>query len=313
MQRKNTTRFVAKRLKKIVARKLRVQRNLMRKCATSAPIPEIRNANLVCSHQKCGRTWLRFILGHYFNIQYGGLLSSEINLENIFLLLPNYDNHPSRGIPVRLTYKEPIFPQIFFTHDLPDNCLNLREQRGILFLLRYPHDVLVSRFYHCTKHASHQFRGNMSEFIDSEAYGICAYLNYLNCWCETLPQMNHLLLSYEELQNQTEKHVIEIIKFLGQKVELSTMRSAIELSSFETMKQKELEKPVINTNYDPKNAESRRVRQGKVGNFEEHLDEYNIRKIDKYCKNKLTEKSKSIIRTHCLKNERIIANAENWI
>ena len=79
----------------------------------------------------------------------------------------------------------------------------------MIILIRDFKDVITSQFMHDV-HRSNQkrFFGNISEYIVSESFGIEKIVKYYNILFKTrkLSKKNTIVVSYEEIFNNTEKN-----------------------------------------------------------------------------------------------------------
>ena len=66
-----------------------------------------------CSFQKSGRTWLRFLIGNYYNILYE--LNLDLNFHNIYSLMPSLSDKKRIDQSHQLLFSSKA-PLIFFTH-----------------------------------------------------------------------------------------------------------------------------------------------------------------------------------------------------
>ena len=134
------------------------------------------------SYPRSGRTWLRYLLSCYFAESAGP--GFEPDLTTTFCVLPNFDRDPARGVDVFIgrgakadlplvpVSHMPYRPQLFL-------------DRPVLFMVRDPRDVIVSAYFHATRHKK-SFSGDMGAFLSEEHYGLGALISYLNSWAEGL-------------------------------------------------------------------------------------------------------------------------------
>ena len=126
------------------------------------------------SYRKSGRTWFRFILANYFSSIYG--LGIKVDLHNQFAVVPNFDFDAVRGIPSFKAKNWPAaMPLIPVSHH-PYDSIFFRRRR-VIFMIRDPRDVMVSAYFHETRH-KHRFSGDMSTFLQDRKLGIPAWVRY---------------------------------------------------------------------------------------------------------------------------------------
>ncbi|KQQ86661.1 sulfotransferase domain-containing protein [Aureimonas sp. Leaf324] len=243
------------------------------------------------SYPKSGRTWFRFILSHYF----ASVAREEatVDLRGMFGVVPNYDLDPVRGIPAfRYRHRRSEVPLILVTHHLYRRSLFLN--RPIIFMVRDPRDVLVSAYFHATRH-KHRFVGGIDDFIADEEQGALALVRYLNAWGWGLPHHRSIVLSYEALTAETEGASARVIEFLGFPPRPELLRRAVEASRFEAMREREIEQGLPAHTYDRGDAESLRMRRGVAGGFRDYLSETQADNILAICERQLTSAAKALV------------------
>lgn len=242
----------------------------------------------LCSYPKSGRTWLRFILANYLNQIFN--LNLTLDFWTLFTLLPNGGSHPQKGLPAYKFAHKTDIPVIISSHGLWQDKFN---KGNIIFLLRSPVDVLISYYYHLS-YGMGVYDKNIQHFIRDPQAGIAHLIAYLNQWSHHLDLNQTHILSYEQMQSNTQKTVTEIIKFIGLPVENQALNDAIEAASFEKMRALETAKgaPWLCVNSD--NPAALRTRQGKVGNHDKYLEEEDIIYIQQQCELKFTDATKNL-------------------
>ncbi len=152
----------------------------------------------LCSHPKCGRTWIRFALARYMSQALE--LDVEIDLNTMWRVLPNFDAtypQPGRDIHSYAYADDPAVPLIISTH-LPYEE-GLFGQAPVVFLVRSPYDVVVSNFFQRTK-TQVDYHGEIKQFIADPEVGIPGLIDYWNGWAPRLADRSDLTLSYEALR-----------------------------------------------------------------------------------------------------------------
>ena len=193
-------------------------------------ISELSDA-IVISFPKCGRTWLRVLLGELFK--------QHFNLKNKELIEIN-----------RLANENNKVPRIYFSHDdnphkkEPDELNRDKEfykKQKIIFLVRDPRDVLVS-IYHHKKYRSDDFSGDIKDYLNQKVGGLESIIEFYNIWIESNENNpNFLLVSYENLHNNPTAEIKKILFFLEvSDVSESSISNAIKFASFKNMRKIEL-------------------------------------------------------------------------
>ncbi|WP_061935024.1 sulfotransferase domain-containing protein [Aureimonas sp. AU22] len=253
----------------------------------------------LASYPKSGRTWFRSILSHYFASVVGE--ADRAGLHEMFGVVPNYDSDPVRGIPAfRYGGLRSQVPLIVVTHHLYRRTLFLN--RPVVFMVRDPRDVLVSAYFHETRH-KRRFSGELDAFIAHESLGVPALIRYLNAWGRGLAHHRNAVLSYEDLSADTQRASAEIIAFLGHPLQPTLLGEAVRASRFEAMRQREIEQGIPAHEYDRGDVESLRMRRGKPGGFGDYLTQAQAAKIVSACERQLTPAAKALVaRTGLLLN-----------
>lgn len=250
----------------------------------------------LASYPKSGRTWFRFILSHYFAQtipRSAAQPNGTIDLFSMFGIVPNFDLDPVRGIPAfRHQMQRPQLPLIFVTHHHYRRSLFLG--RPVIFMVRDPRDVMVSAFFHATRH-KHRFSGTVDAFIADEGQGLPALIDYLNGWAEGLQSRESAVLSYEELTRDTVGASARIIEFLGHTPAEEALRKSVAAADFGAMRELELQGGLPAHDYDRTDAESLRMRRGKVGGFEDYLSDAQLERIQEYCEKGLVPSAKRLV------------------
>lgn len=267
-------------------RSLRAERNLhfLRKQAPGA------DAFLI-SFPKCGRTWLRFALSNYFAESLR--LPIEPDLQTTFQILPNFDRDPVRGIPAfRFGKNRPDLPLVLVSHRSYDR--SLIADRPVIFLVRDPRDVVVSAYFHATRH-KHRYAGTIGDFIEDDAQGLGSYIRYLNGWAAGLRNGRSHVTSYERMSADPAAELRQILLFLERPVDEAALAYAVEKSSFGAMRSKEKQTGIPGHQYDLKDQESLRMRRGKPGGFTDYLSEGEVARVLERCRAELTPQARELL------------------
>ncbi|MFN0192930.1 MAG: sulfotransferase domain-containing protein [Aestuariivirga sp.] len=268
-------------------------RRLLR--AASRRVRGIANAvkldAVLASYPKSGRTWLRFILANYFAMAAGK--EEGVDLHGLFTVVPNFDSDPVRGIPAfRFANAAPRVPLVAVTHDAYSRFLFWR--RPIVYLVRDPRDVMVSAYFHQTRHKN-RFAGGIPDFLADPEFGIASYARHVNGWARGLTRHRHIVVSYERLSAGTKAEMTKILRFLGCEADEAVLGRAIEIARFDSMREMELSKGMPAHTYDRGDSESSRMRKGKVGGFSDYLSPQEVEAMLAACAGSLTPAAKSLL------------------
>lgn len=239
--------------------------------AASAFTSGLTDAYLV-SYPKCGRTWLRVMLGQTFIEEYGlGGDTTALHLNNLWR-------------------RDARIPKIFVSHfgklhEKKPNELSfpsILKNQKVIFMVRDPRDVLVSQYYH-VKFRSRIFTGDFQEYLGQPEGGIETISTFYNLMISNQNQTKAMcLVKYEKLHHDPVSELRRILSFLGveSKISMDSIQKAIEYASFDEMKKRELdpsEKHTVHTQpVDPSDERSFKTRKGKVGGYQDELSQKEI-------------------------------------
>jgi hypothetical protein len=246
----------------------------------------------LASYPKSGRTWFRFILANYFARV--TQLDVTIDLHNMFSVLPNFalDNERGLGSFSRSKQSSSV-PLVCVTH------LSYRADyfRGkpVIFLVRDPRDVLVSSYFHATKH-KHRFSGTISEFLADPKQGVFDFANYMNAWAVSLNDQPHIIVTYEGLQAGTANETEKVLRFLNLEVDRQALDESVLASRFEAMRDMEKEIGIPEHDYDRGDTEGLRMRRGKVHGFTDYLGSEELKLLSDLLSSQLVPQAKTMLK-----------------
>jgi hypothetical protein len=219
---------------------------------------------LICSYPKSGRTWLRYMLAHVLVTHFA--LDVKLDLATMFSVLPNDDLDVERGWP---GYRfRGVLPSVATSHERYEE--RLHGGCRIVFLVRDPRDVVVSYWFHRSRHMG-RFTGELSEFVRDPRYGIMDMLAYLETWAAAAERERLLIVSYEETKADAFFSLRRICDFLEVPVSDDTIRAAAAAGEFSRMREMERETAVGGYAYDRSDDSALRVRRGHVHGFVDYL------------------------------------------
>ena len=230
--------------------------------------------NFLISYPKCGRTWVRIVLGKYL---LGGKRGNPIDL-------------------TALTFADPSLPTTIVTHDdgphlIPSAKIMVNKAmyhgKRIIFLVRDPRDVMVSNYFQYTKRNDNElanqevFRGNLSDFIRSDVGGISSLIKFYNVWAENkeIPN-NYEVVFYEDIHLSplnSFKNMLQTFQYpdFGDRA----LTDAIRFGEFENLQKMEDVDAFDDARLriaDPGDPESRKIRRGKISGYVDYLTKSDI-------------------------------------
>jgi hypothetical protein len=163
---------------------------------------------------------------------------------------------------------------------------------SVIFLVRYPRDVIVSWYFHKSKR-SRNYDGTLSSFIDEPVGSFDALLRYYNIW-----QRNHdvpkrfLLVRYEDLSQNPYGELRRILSFLNlEEIGDEAVNEAIHFASFRNMRQMEEKSQFKSIRLQPMDVDdpdSYKACRGQVDGFVDYLSKDEIASLIKKMDSKLS-------------------------
>ncbi|MEM9220354.1 MAG: sulfotransferase domain-containing protein [Cyanobacteria bacterium P01_F01_bin.150] len=228
---------------------------------------------LLISPTNCGRTWLRLLLGRYFQLMYK--VKGDVDLHNLYHLSEVNPNIPSIK-PIHERYGQ------FGTY----------KNKKVILLVRDPRDAIISKYMRSKRKAKYleshdDYSIDLREYVrtteDFQGY----FVQLIKDWQDNSNSAkDFLLVRYEDLRSDTLSEVVRILDFISVPLEGNFLEQAIEFSSFDNMKKMELEGSSLVKSGPMKGAKGKspdlhKVRKGKIGGYREYLNEDEIAFVDR--------------------------------
>lgn len=235
---------------------------------------KIRHADvLVVSQAKSGRTWLAVMISHVYHRRHA------IDEREIV----RFDNF--RRIDGRV-------PSIGFSHDNRKDAqhsplLDPGDLRGCrtLLLVRDPRDVVVSAYFQSLRNEG-GFGGEPPPLFDYVVRDkLPQVIDFLKRWAQQLPELEQaLIVRYEDLRAAPEQELTRIMTFIdGRAPAPDEIRAAVEFAAFDNLRRREAEGFFGTSRLQPgdaADADSFKVRRGKVGGYRDYFDDRQIEEIE---------------------------------
>lgn len=225
----------------------------------------------IVSYPKSGRTWLRILLGKYLADRVGASEPEFGNIEELSL---------RAGLPtVSFTHDGSDLRKKLPTSDLDPDKSAYRDCR-VLLLTRGVADTMVSAYFQATRR-KHLFDGSLSEFLESDRFGVVKLVTFLEQWYRAADSPRAFLrASYEALHVGAVATLTDVLCFLGVDAPApEDVAAAVEYGRFENMRRME-ERDAVSSRWlrpgDPDDPESFKTRRGKVGGFRDYLEPEDI-------------------------------------
>lgn len=234
---------------------------------------------LILSIGKSGRTWLRVLLNKFLSLHYnvpfdlGDLSKYSTALPSITYDHELWKHFSEATVGERIRGKYLIPPDTLFS-------------KKVILLFRDPRDVVVSLYFQKTKRSHTKIAFPIGDFLRHNKYGIRNIIRVMNEWRGRLKRHPQCLwVSYEGLKADAAGELVRIVDFIGIKNAADArIQEAVAFSRFENMKKMEargeFQKQSLRPG-DPADADSFKVREGKVGGYKRHFSEQDLEYIDR--------------------------------
>jgi alcohol sulfotransferase len=244
----------------------------------------------IASYPKAGRTWLRFILASYLNEVFR--LGLQMDFRNLFRVIPNDGWDAERGLRAYGFGDRPEVPLLVASHSRYRRMVFKRKD--VIFVARDPRDLMVSAYYHRTRHVR-RFEGDIGSFLRDPRQGLADYVRHANGWARSLGRHRSLVIGYERLSTHTEEAVEEALRFVGLEPDRGALGRAVAASTFGRMQAIEVESGIPAHSYDRSDPNSLRVRRGAVGGFVDDLSPADVAYIERSLEAQLTPSAKALL------------------
>lgn len=164
---------------------------------------------LVASYPKCGTTWMQYIV--YLLMNAARPLPPGRRLEEFFPHLEEVGAEGVAALPGRRLIK---------TH-LPFAMTPYARDARYVYVARNPFDCAVS-FYHHTRGFVHHYdfaEGTFDDFFECFIAGevdFGDYFDHVGSWYAERHARNVLFVTYERMQRETERVIVEVGEFIGE-------------------------------------------------------------------------------------------------
>lgn len=251
---------------------------------------------IVVSYQKSGHTWLRVMLAKVLSLKYN-ISQLDLDIHKMALFRKEVPtiaiSHSLAGIGIHpVDWKKLKFTSIYSKSEKVRIRPRFKNKK-IVLLVRDPRDVVVSLFFELTKRHN-IYKKDISSFI-YEKYSLKKIIRYMNMWQREMERRpkDFLLLKYEDMKKDTYGQLKRVTTFFGIEASEQILKEAVEFGSIENMRNLEKMDVFVDNRLrprNPKDAESYKVRKGKVGGFTDYLSQNDIEYVNKVIATKLHPK-----------------------
>jgi hypothetical protein len=233
----------------------------------------------VIAYPKCGRTWLRLMIGKAFQEHFDLELNASDLMETD-----------------KFHYIDKRIPYVRFIHDddphfkHPDGlALDKTRYRGtrVILLVRDPRDVVVSNFFEYTKRGGKRlagdedYQGDLSLYLRYEIGSLETMIRFYNIWARNKQTpSSFLLVRYEDVHENTSGELRRVLDFLGlAEISDEVVHESVSFASFKNMHRMEKKDAFLSDRLRPgdkDDPESYKTRRGKVGGYVDYLSKEDI-------------------------------------
>ena len=215
----------------------------------------------VLSYPKCGRTWLRLMIGKALDEHYRLGVANPMEIGRMHTLHPD-------------------IPRIRVTHEHAHRAQTIEtgkqhyRDKTVVFLVRDPRDVLVSMYFEASRRST-LFSGDIGAFLRQSVGGLDAIIDYYNAWANSahVPR-RFALVRYEDLHRSPAAVLQTVLEAMELSVGTAAIDAAIRFSNFDNMRRLETANAFKSERLRPGNAgdaESFKTRKGKIGGYRDYL------------------------------------------
>ena len=240
------------------------------------------------SYPKCGRTWLRLMIGKALDEQFELGSSDPMDL-------------------AAMSARVPTIPRIRVRHEFkwyqPGAVESSKEQyrdKTVVFLVRDPRDVVVSMYFNATKRQHlndeaqrrYMFEGDLGLYLRHPVGSLDQIIDYYNVWAESreVPR-RFCLVRYEELHADAGAALRAVLGAMGITVSEAAVDRAVAFGRFDNMRKLESADAFGSHRLRPADAadgESFKTRQGKVGGHVKYLADEDLAYVNRTIEERLS-------------------------
>lgn len=195
-------------------------------------------AFLILSFPRCGRTWMKHLLGHYIEKKYDVPFTKWLDRPRVGIprISFRHDFMSTTGhIPWDAYFQIQDKKEFIFTDSM--------KQNKIVYLFRDPLDVLFSYWPYLQSVPYKNFTPpkyeNILDFAHDKNWGLNIIINFMNMQVEHYKQNanNKLVINYEDMKNSKDEWS-KLITFIFGKFDDTIFQYADEQTKFSKMQEK---------------------------------------------------------------------------
>jgi hypothetical protein len=167
--------------------------------------------------------------------------------------------------------------------------------KAVVFIVRHPLDIMVSLYLHVQKHALHERKlingwpldltnVSMAEFALHSNWGLRQLINFFNnCARQQAGLKRSRFVSYEDMRVKPAEILAEVAALAGSPVTEAEAREAAEFTSFDKLRQAEIDNRFNTTRLraaNPKDPDSFKVRRAKVFGYRDYFEGEDLKRLE---------------------------------
>ncbi|XP_008052352.1 bile salt sulfotransferase [Carlito syrichta] len=167
-----------------------------------------------------------------------------------------------------------------------------RSKTKVIYLIRNPRDSLVSGYFFCYMAKFLKRPKSLEQYFDGFIQGMVmlygSWFDHIRDWLSMRERNTFLILSYEELKQDTRRTVEKICRFLGKKLEPEELNLVLKNSSFQAMKENKMSNySLLGDDYFFQNVLL--TRKGISGDWKNHFTVAQAEVFDKVFQEKMAD------------------------
>lgn len=255
---------------------------------------------VVICHPKSGSTWFRVMLSRLYHMKYG-LPPERIVKSDEF-------NNRNPDLPVFLFTNGHYAYESATRSVLEETQQGPAEQRKkVILLARNPCDLAVSWHIQFTKRTKAYKREQINHWLHNpidpatierwdfamhEEMGLPGLIEFHNDWAQrVLDRYGGAVVRYEDLRAEPVEALRRVVSFLEAPFSDEEIRHAVEFASFDNLRQLEISGFFKNSGMklrNPNDADTLKVRRGKVGGFRDYFTEEQVAQMEQMMSERMT-------------------------
>lgn len=187
------------------------------------------------SYPKAGRTWIRFVLGHYINEKY----NYRLPIKEVTLLRKFYKWNDFPYINVN-HYGD---PHLIKSENINEGMIKNILGKKMIFIYRDPRPQVISNYYqYFFRGDNKKYKGDekistdINQFVLGNTGGIKSIVKYSNLFTDLIKKNKCLLIRYENLKKEPKSEFSKMLNFMEIELDDLLLEDAIHLGKKDNLK-----------------------------------------------------------------------------